>query len=55
MEHYHMLDYIHESPFALEKTLKEKEAAIRAIAQKAKGMKVDKVVCPAWAVPTPPV
>ncbi|NPV41332.1 MAG: SIS domain-containing protein [Anaerolineae bacterium] len=44
MEHYHMLDYIHESPIALEKTLKENEAAIRAIAQKAKEMNVDKVV-----------
>ncbi len=44
MADYHMLDYIHESPISLEKTLKENAGAIQAIARKAGEMGVDKVV-----------
>lgn len=44
MADYHMLDYIHESPHSLEKTLAEIEGAVNEIVRKVKEMHVDKVV-----------
>lgn len=44
MAKFHMLDYIHESPAALERTLRENELPIKDIVQKAREMGVDKVV-----------
>jgi glucosamine--fructose-6-phosphate aminotransferase (isomerizing) len=44
MADYHMLDYIHESPAALERTLQDNESAVLAIAQQAREMGVQRVV-----------
>ncbi len=41
---YHMLSYIHESPSTLEKTLQVNQETIQEIAQRARAMKVNKVV-----------
>ncbi len=41
---YHMLDYIHESPDALQKTLLENEKLVEQISQKCRDMQIDKVV-----------
>ena len=44
MTAYHMLDYIHESPKALERTLRDTEQDIQAIADRAREMGVERVV-----------
>lgn len=41
---YHMLDYIHESPAALDKTFQFNQAEAQEIVRRAKEMKVNKVV-----------
>jgi glucosamine--fructose-6-phosphate aminotransferase (isomerizing) len=41
---YHMLNYIHESPTTLEKTLQVNQETIKEIARRAREMKVNKVV-----------
>jgi len=42
--HYHMLDYIHESPHALEKTFQVNQPMIKDIVKQAHEIKVNKVV-----------
>jgi glucosamine--fructose-6-phosphate aminotransferase (isomerizing) len=41
---YHMLDYIHESPAALDRTLQDNKNEIQAVVQKAREMGVDRIV-----------